>query len=248
MPKTPTDGYWSLPPISRALGTWMFVTSIGIHFGRIPFHWLRYNQFYLRFPPQIWRLATGCLITGPGLGIVFDTYFLCNAAIYLEKSHPQMRRKEDFIWYLISICCFIAVMECFIPGMPPFPILTEGFIIALTYTATQRQQGVQSKLMFIPFNFPAPLTPYAMILINLLMGGDIVLGIYGLVAGHLWEFLTRIYPEFGGGPNILKTPWFMTSLVRTGRQFFSSSGVTGGDGADSGPLPDSWRTKGRRLG
>lgn len=106
--------------------------------------------------------------------------------------------------------------------------------------------------------------PYCMIAINLLFSGgvnDFFLGIYGLVAAHMWEFLSRIYPQLGGGPNFVKTPKFMTSLVRIvegRRQVFSSSGVRGGDGssaasasgAGSGPLPDGWKTRGsgRRLG
>lgn len=31
----------------------------------------------------------------------------------------------------------------------------------------------------------------------------------GLIAAHLYEFLTRIYPEFGGGRNYLVTPAFI---------------------------------------
>ncbi|KAJ6788174.1 hypothetical protein PWT90_10199 [Aphanocladium album] len=261
MPDTLTDRYWRLPPITRTLGTWMFVTSIGVHFGHIPFHWLKYNQFYLRFPPEIWRLATGCLITGGELSILFDTYFFCNAASYLEKNHPRMRRQEDFICFGFQLILLCQGIDYFGSSIP-FRTLTHAFIVALTYTATQRQQGLQVNHMFIPIHFHAPLTPYAMIFISLLLGGraEFILGVYGIVAGHLWEFLTRIYPELGGGSNFLKTPAFMTRLVRFAngdkRQYFSSSGVTGGyttgatSGSSNGPLPDFWRTKGngRRLG
>lgn len=145
----------------------------------------------------------------------------------------------------------------------PFFALTRALIVALTYSATQQQQGLTVNYMFFPI--PAPLTPYVMILISLLFPGgisDFFQGIYGLVAAHMWEFLTRIYPQLGGGPNILKTPQFMKKLVRyveRGRQQFNSSGVTGGNaaastgsatGPESGPLPDAWRTRGsgRRLG
>lgn len=143
----------------------------------------------------------------------------------------------------------------------PFYALTRALIVALTYTATQQQQGLTVTYIVIPM--PAPLMPYAMILVSLLFPGgikDFFLGLYGLVAAHLWEFLSRIYPQLGGGPNILKTPKFMTSLVRIvegRRQLFSSSGAVGGapasgssTGAESGPLPDSWRTRGsgQRLG
>lgn len=146
----------------------------------------------------------------------------------------------------------------------PFFALTKALIVALTYTATQQQQGLQVNLMFIPM--PAPLTPYAMIGFSLLMGGvdDVFLGIYGLVAAHLYEFLSRIYPQLGGGPNLVKTPKFMTRLVRAVEarlQAVSRAGAAGvagasdyasgsSTGAESGPLPDAWKTRGagRRLG
>ncbi|KAM3455509.1 hypothetical protein MY5147_007900 [Beauveria neobassiana] len=260
---TISDQYWRLPPISRTLATWMFLSSVGLYFGFVPSQWLGWHSSYiLRFPPQIWRLATGFLITGPQLGLLFDTYFFYKAASDMETGHPRMRRKEDFIWYLICVCSFIAIIDYFVAIMPFFA-LTRGLIVALTYTATQQQQGLQVNYMFVPL--PAPLMPYAMIGISLLFPGgiqDFFLGLYGLVAAHMWEFLTRIYPQLGGGPNLLQTPQFMTRLVGAveGRiQAISRPGVTGASdyassgsstGANSGPLPDAWRTRGagRRLG
>ncbi|ATY62974.1 Der1-like protein [Cordyceps militaris] len=292
---TITEQYWRLPPISRTLATWMFVSSVGLYFGFIPSQWLGWHASYiLRFPPQIWRLVTGFLITGPQLGLLFDTYFFYKAASDLETGHPRLRRKEDFIWYLICVCSFIArfvstavtvpeyeedhpctslrsiirkqdwwgILDYFVAIMPFFA-LTRGLIVALTYTASQQQQGLQVNYMFVPL--PAPLMPYAMIGVSLLFPGgiqDFFLGLYGLVAAHLYEFLTRIYPQLGGGPNILKTPKFMTSLVRAveGRiiQAISRPGApaasdfAGGrsTGVESGPLPDAWRTRGsgHRLG
>lgn len=260
---TITEQYWRLPPISRTLATWMFVSSVGLYFGFIPSQWLGWHASYiLRFPPQIWRLVTGFLITGPQLGLLFDTYFFYKAASDLETGHPRLRRKEDFIWYLICVCSFIAILDYFVAIMPFFA-LTRGLIVALTYTASQQQQGLQVNYMFVPL--PAPLMPYAMIGVSLLFPGgiqDFFLGLYGLVAAHLYEFLTRIYPQLGGGRNILKTPKFMTSLVRVveGRviQAISRPGApaasdfAGGrsTGVESGPLPDAWRTRGsgHRLG
>lgn len=32
-------------------------------------------SFLWRFPPQLWRLVTSFMVTGPGFGILFDTYF-----------------------------------------------------------------------------------------------------------------------------------------------------------------------------
>jgi Derlin-2/3 len=105
-----------------------------------------------------------------------------------------------------------------------------------------------------------------MIAINMLFPGgaaQIPLQLEGLFAAHMWEFLTKIWPAFGGsGGTLLPTPPFFTTVVNTigglvGQVVPAVAGPRGatvgaGRGAStgSGPLPDSWRTRGpgQRLG
>src|SRR3989442_921108 len=90
----------------------------------------------------------------------------------------------------------------------------------MAYTVTQDQRGMKASFIF--FTIPAQLVPYCMILINLLFPGgvqEMMVQITGLLAAHLHDFLTRIYPEFGGGPNLLPTPTFLSRLVTTPRVF-----------------------------
>lgn len=134
-----------------------------------------------------------------------------------------------------------------------------ALIVALCYTATQDQRGAKASFFF--FKVPAQLVPYCMILFSLLTNpASIPLQLSGLVAAHFHDFLTRLYPEFGGGPNLLPTPAFMSRLIETPRVLqrgygtaIRNSGNQGsgsGTGASTGPLPDSWRTRGsgQRLG
>lgn len=135
----------------------------------------------------------------------------------------------------------------------------------MCYTVTQQQQGMKGHLII--FEVPAPLMPYGMVAMNLLYGdvNGIIFDCYGLLAGHLFEFLTKIWPRAGGGFNPIPTPPIIESIVQwfdgNGRMnnrswgtMFSpradsdSSATT--SGANVGPLPDSWRTRGagRRLG
>lgn len=117
---------------------------------------------------------------------------------------------------------------------------------------------MKASIYFI--TIPAQLMPYGMMAITYLMAGldPMLLQLHGLVVAHLWDFLTRIWPEFGGGSNLLPTPAFLTRLVQTPRVFQREYGTairpTGASGsttgAQAGPLPDSWRTRGsgQRLG
>lgn len=136
----------------------------------------------------------------------------------------------------------------------------SALILAMCRTVTQDQRGQKASLFFV--TIPAQLMPFGMMFMAFLMGGPIalMLNICGFVASHLFDFLTRYYPDFLGGRNLAPTPAFLSRFVDTPRVFQRtfgtairpaaqpSSGRT--TGASTGPLPDSWRTRGagRRLG
>ena len=138
----------------------------------------------------------------------------------------------------------------------------QALFIALCYTVTQDQRGVKANFFF--FQVPAQALPYCYILMSLLMAPFMVpLQLTGIASAHMYDFLTRIYPQFGGGPNLLRTPAFVSWLVETPRiwqrsygtviQPRSTSGSSSGasTGASTGSvLPDSWKSRGagHRLG
>jgi Derlin-2/3 len=138
-----------------------------------------------------------------------------------------------------------------------------ALILALSYTVTQDQRGAKVNYMFV--TMPAQLMPYAMLAINLLFPGGVsnmLLQLHGLFAGHLFDFLSRTWPQYGGGRNLIPTPAILSRMVQSAESIlqrgFAGPGrpagrtLGGGTGAaaPSGPLPDSWRTRGpgQRLG
>lgn len=132
----------------------------------------------------------------------------------------------------------------------------------MSYTVHQDERGAQVTYFFI--TIPAQLVPYAMLFVSLLTGGPpaFLLDLHGLAAAHLYDFLSRTWPEFGGGRNVIPTPAFMTRLVEAPERIrfvaepvllrAGTGGQTSGQstGVSRGPLPDSWRTRGsgQRLG
>lgn len=135
-----------------------------------------------------------------------------------------------------------------------------ALILAMAYTATQDARGQRAGFFF--FTVPAQLIPICMLGATLLMAGPqaMLLQVTGLFAAHLHDFLTRLYPEFGGGSNWIPTPGFFAHLVTTPRvlqrdygtaiRSSQTPGSSTGAQQGSGPLPDSWRTRGtgHRLG
>ena len=106
--------------------------------------------------------------------------------------------------------------------------------------------------------------PYAMLFIALISSGfyGLFIQLTGLVAAHLHDFLTRLWPEFGGGRNLLPTPKFVTRILQSSeatinrRSYgtaFTPAQTTPkpATGASTdGVLPESWRNRGsgHRLG
>lgn len=140
--------------------------------------------------------------------------------------------------------------------------------LALAYTYAQENPNRQ--LSYFIITFSAKYLPYAMLAMTFVMASPVAAlhQATGLIAAHLYDFLTKIWPEYGGGRKLINTPlfvrrWFeQTGGVASQRSYgtaFSgntttapqrqtgsgggwASGFSGGSGA--------WnqRGQGRRLG
>ncbi len=75
----------------RTLAAAAFVLSIAVYTGFVSFYSVMFHlPYFYKFPPQLWRLFSSFLITGPDLGIIFDTYFcklqrICGTRLELTK-------------------------------------------------------------------------------------------------------------------------------------------------------------------
>ncbi|KAK4103810.1 hypothetical protein N658DRAFT_419975 [Parathielavia hyrcaniae] len=252
------DAYWAAPPMARTLATAIFVTSVSVYTSLLPVSWIYFSEDrLLRLPPEIWRLATAFFLSGPQIGIILDPYFAYQSLKQLETANLKFARKEDLLWYLMTVGGFIMLLNrIFLGGY----FFLHGLIIAMAYTANQDLRGVKSTYFF--FTVPAQAVPYCMLVGSLLMSPGLVpLQITGIIAAHLHDFLTRLWPEFGGGPNLLATPAFVSHLVQTPRVLQRDYGTAirppgaqasgSSTGASAGSLlPDSWKTRGsgHRLG
>ncbi|KAI1169332.1 Der1-like family protein [Nemania serpens] len=247
-----TTLYFSTPPVARTAATAVFLASVAVYTGMLsidgfPFHY----SMLLKFPPAIHRLVTSFLITSKDLGVLFDTYFIYSYLSQMERGNSKFAKKEDFLWYLIFVGGIIVVVNQFLTGAV---LYLHALLIAACYTATQDQRGMQAH--FYVVTIPAQLMPWCMLLTQLLFSGwgSFLLGLTGIFAAHLHDFLTRIYPQFAGGPNLIPTPSFLSWIISTPRIRNTGFGTSYAPPASSsgrrGPLPDSWRSKGpgRRLG
>ncbi|KAL8805878.1 MAG: hypothetical protein Q9182_001659 [Xanthomendoza sp. 2 TL-2023] len=122
----------------------------------------------------------------------------------------------------------------------------------------------RKKVNFFIIQLEAKWLPWAMLLGALVLGGGPYGMIYqgtGLIAAHLYDFLTRLYPNFGGGRNYIQTPtfitrWFGGADQRTQRKGFGTAFAPqsqqaarpAGGFSTAFSSPWSSRGQGRRLG
>ncbi|KAF8865841.1 hypothetical protein BDZ45DRAFT_735780 [Acephala macrosclerotiorum] len=252
--------FWAAPPISRTLAASAFVLSISVYTKIIPFYWVLFHiSRFMVLPPELWRLFTSFLITGEGLGIIFDTYFLYTYGSKLETASPRFTEPGDFFVYIVFVCTTILGLNILVTGGMVF---TSALVLAFAYTSCQDDRG--QKATFFIITIPAQWIPYAMLLMTFVMAGPDPAKVQatGLIAAHLHDFLTRLWPTFGGGRNLVPTPAFVKRLWQTTEASIASRGYgtaftpaqrtegTSTGASAGGVLPESWRNRGsgHRLG
>lgn len=141
-------------------------------------------------------------------------------------------------------------------------IFTSALVLAFAYTSTQDDRG--QKAQFFIVTIPAQWIPFAMLLMTFVMAGPqaAMIQATGLIAAHLHDFLTRLWPTFGGGNNLLPTPGLIRRMWETktatvqhkayGTSFTPAQRDSAAATSSSagGVLPESWKSRGsgHRLG
>lgn len=88
-------------------------------------------------------------------------------------------------------------------------MLLSPLTLALAYTYAQENPNRQ--LSYFIITFSAKWLPYAMLAMTFVMSSpqEALLQATGLVAAHAYDFVTKIWPEYGGGRRYLNTPQFV---------------------------------------
>jgi Derlin-2/3 len=203
------------PPVTRVLVVATVVLSILIHSHLISgMPWLFIPAYVFQMPPKIpevWRLLSSFLITGSGIGLLFDAYFLYTYSSSLELHSPRFREHGSYLVYIVFLMTFITVLGgYFLNGV----VLLKALILSLAYTFSQ--DNPHSNVTIFILTFPAKYLPYALLFMSAISGGwaSTLIEASGLISAHMYDFLTRIWPTFGGGRNLVPTPQFVQNWFR----------------------------------
>ncbi|EPS37637.1 hypothetical protein H072_8633 [Dactylellina haptotyla CBS 200.50] len=211
------------PPVTKFYAGLTFLLSLSTHvLGLVPINKIIWHQIFItsRMPPQLWRIFSSFFLTGPQLNLLFDTFMIYQYGKDLESIH--FNTSGDFLFYLVFNGIIILLINTFFLGGM---IFCQTLGVAMAYSWGQRNRGRNVNFFFV--GIKAQWLAWAIIGITAIQApGAAFILTSGIVSAHLYEFLTVIWPRFGGGSNLLPTPsWFKFSFE--GGPGTSSGGVGG---------------------
>ncbi|POO00569.1 Derlin [Trema orientale] len=205
---SPGEFYKSLPPITKAYGTLCLLATVGFQLGLYDKDdvALDYPLVFSRF--QVWRLITTFFFLG-GFSVNFGIRLLMIAryGVQLEKG-PFDRRTADFLWMMIFGALTLLVLS-----IPMFstPHLGISLVFMLVYVWSREFPNAIINIYGL-VALKAFYLPWVMLALDVIFGSKIMPDLLGIIAGHLYYFLTVLHP-LAGGKNILKTPMWVYPFI-----------------------------------
>ncbi|RPA96503.1 DER1-domain-containing protein [Choiromyces venosus 120613-1] len=236
------------PPVSRIYAGLTFLLSFSAHVLRLqvvhPYYLTWYAPMVFNTTrPEIWRIVTSFMISGPKMAVILTPFFLYKYCSDCETT--KFHRSGDLLVFIIFCGFIILLLNTFIlQGM----LLCGAMTLALAYYWTALENKNNSVHFFI-VRFPVKYLPWVMIFVTLVTDGldpALVEGT-GIIAAHLYLFLTNIWPRVAGGRHVIYTPQWIHGLFEergdpaargiragvppsvaadaTGRRMFTASGT-----------------------
>ncbi|XP_065848635.1 derlin-1 [Euphorbia lathyris] len=206
---SPGEYYQSLPPISKAYGTLCLLFTVVYQLGILePVHVaLIYKLVFYRF--QVWRLFTNFFFLGKfSINFGIRLLMIARYGVQLEKG-PFDRRTADFMWMMI----FGAFSMLLLSAIPIFwtPFLGVSLVFMILYVWSREFPNAQINLYGL-VTLKAFYLPWAMLALDVIFGSPLMPDLLGILAGHLYYFLTVLHP-LATGKTLLKTPRWVHKIV-----------------------------------
>ncbi|KAL4333729.1 hypothetical protein GQ457_07G038660 [Hibiscus cannabinus] len=210
---SPGEFYKSLPPITKAYGTICFLTTVASQLGlyRIETIALIHELVFSEF--QVWRLLTNFFFLGNfSVNFAIRLLMIIRYGVQLEQG-PFQRRTADFLWMMIFGALSLLVLS-FIPILRG-AFLGISLVFMLVYIWSREFPNAQVNIYGL-VALKAFYLPWAMLALDVIFGSPLAPDLMGIIAGHLYYFLTVLHP-LAGGRNIIFTPKLVHKLVARAR-------------------------------
>jgi hypothetical protein len=133
----------------------------------------------------------------------------------LETEAKQKKKYSEFIMLIVYIVGFIHLITILLNffGIDVGLMLAFPLLFALIYIECKRDPNSEKFIYFFKvsstsiFNLDS-MVPFALLILSVVTGGDILSDIIGIASGHLYFYLKDMAP-LHHGMDLLKTPQFL---------------------------------------
>mmetsp|Transcript_12876 Transcript_12876/g.19385 ORF Transcript_12876/g.19385 Transcript_12876/m.19385 type:complete len:251 (-) Transcript_12876:24-776(-) len=165
--------------------------------------------FVLLFPLnwQYWRLLTNVFYFGPlAFPVLINLMMFLQYSKQMEEEHFK-GRAADYVWCLILGVLFMTPFAWYFGMM----MLSISLMLYLVYIWCNSNPRMTLSLMFIPIQIPSVYFPWALLLLNYALRRSFRAELVGIVAGHIYYFLTEEYPA-RFNKQLIYTPGFLLNI------------------------------------
>ncbi|CAL5407646.1 unnamed protein product [Camellia sinensis] len=204
--------YRDLPPIAKAYGVVCLMTSAAYHLQLYDLRIIAlfYGKVLKNF--QIWRLITNFFFLGPfSFTFAFRLLLIARHGVQLERG-PFDKRTADFLWMFIFGALSLLVMAIVPLLWSPFMGASIVFMIVYVWSREFPNERLNIHGLFQLKGF---YLSWYMLGIDLILGNPLKPDLLGMAAGHLYYFLTVLYPLSGGRFTFFNTPLWAAGSMGT---------------------------------
>ena len=198
--------FFSIPIVTRTL----FVASFGVTIFAA-FEFFSMGRLVLLWPMvvkkfQIWRLVSSFFLHSLGFSFLILMKFLYDHSTALEST-VFLNRTSDYAFF-IFFCMGVLLLFSW-----PLKLVVLGrpLVLSILYLWS-RKFPTQQMSFYFGIKFQGFYLPWVLTGFEFLMGASLPKGsLAGIMAGHIYFFLTDVWPS-KGGRRWLDTPQFMYNL------------------------------------
>ncbi|RZC10031.1 Derlin-1 isoform B [Glycine soja] len=209
---TPAEYYRSLPPVSKTYGVACLMTTSAYYLQLYDARNISLDYGPVFKSLQVWRLITNFFFLGSfSLPFAVRLIMIAKYGVSLERG-PFDKRTADYVWMFI----FGAFSLLVIAAVPFFwyPFMGISLVFMIVYVWSREFPNARINIYGV-VSLKGFYLPWALLALDLIFGNPIKPDIVGMIAGHLYYFLTVLHP-LAGGKFKFKTPlWVYPFLPRS---------------------------------
>lgn len=221
---TPESFFRQIPAITKFLVVAIFAVTLLTTLGALNVQLLILDGVLIMRKWHFWRLITDYFFVGPfSISWIFHMYFFVSFSSKLEAHpcfSPRVEGRGAYLYFLILQMLALDLLSLAIYAPRGKPVLASSLSFAIIYYWSKKEPFATVGLW--GFNLAAWQAPYALLVLDVLMGQSIWDDLMDIATAHFFHFVRDVLP-YTQGINLLKRPPALLDVLAEKLDFMSRS-------------------------